>query len=225
MSDRRYPLLNKVMFIGRLVRDCEVRFLESGTQITRFSIALDGAAHRGLDAAFLDFSKIGDFNVAEYLKKGTQVFVEGHIAQTRKEEDGQKRTYTNFLCERLSLLGSARSSDELNPVVRKEEDTGFDELDMPFIDDSVFDEPIEAKEGRVNHGEKVFHLLEEHYGKSDEWTRNRLILLTGLVKSVTGKSPKSVSLAGLKGQLESIPAYDAQKLVTQLYKREGAESV
>jgi hypothetical protein len=76
-ENRRYPLLNKVMFIGRLVRDCEVKFLESSTQITHFSIALDGAAHRGMD----------------------------------KEVDGQKRTFTNFMCDRLSLLGSAKQQD------------------------------------------------------------------------------------------------------------------
>jgi single-strand DNA-binding protein len=219
--DRRYPLLNKVMFIGRLVRDCEVKFLETGTQITQFSIALDGAAHRGMDAAFINFSNIGDFNVAEYLKKGTQVFVEGHIDQTRKEVDGQKRTFTNFLCDRLQLLSAARSSDELNSVVQKENDEAFNALDMPSIDESFFYEPmIDAKEGSVNHGKNVFQLLEEHYGESSEWTKNRLTLLTGLVKSATGKSPKSVSVAGLKGQLASIPAYDAQKLVTQLYKRQ-----
>jgi single-strand DNA-binding protein len=213
--DRRYPLLNKVMFIGRLVRNCEVKFLESGTQITQFSIALDGSGNRGTEAAFIDFSKIGDFNVAEYLKKGTQVFIEGHIDQTRKEVDGQKRTFTNFLCDRLQLLSSTRSVEEGGA----EHDEVFDELDMPSIDESVFDEPIlDANEG-VNHGKNVFQLLEEHYGKSSEWTKNRLILITGLVKGVTGKSPKSMSLAGLKGQLASIPAYDAQKLVTQLYKK------
>ena len=121
-ENRRYPLLNKVMFIGRLVRDCEVKFLESGTQITHFSIALDGAAHRGMDAAFIDFSKIGEFNVAEYLKKGTQVYVEGHIDQTRKEVDGQKRTFTNFMCDRLSLLGSAKQQDEDLPNMGQEDE-------------------------------------------------------------------------------------------------------
>ena len=121
-ENRRYPLLNKVMFIGHLVRDCEVRFLESGTQITTFAIAVDGAASRGLDTAFIDFSKIGDFKVAEYLKKGTQVYVEGHIDQVRKEVDGQKRTFTNFMCDRLSLLSSAKHQEEGLPDMAQEDE-------------------------------------------------------------------------------------------------------
>lgn len=111
-TDRRYPLLNKVMMIGNLVRDCEVQYLDSGIQITKFSIALDGAAQKGQEAAFIDFTKLGEFKVAEHLKKGRQVLVEGHIDQTRKEIDGQKRTFTNFLCDRLQLLGGPKNAEE-----------------------------------------------------------------------------------------------------------------
>jgi single-strand DNA-binding protein len=197
--DRRYPLLNKVMFIGRLVRDCEVKFLESATQITRFSIALDGAAHRGMDAAFIDFSKIGDFNVAEYLKKGTQVFVEGHIDQTRKEEDGQKRTFTNFMCDRLQLLSAARSSEEDNAL---SEEDDFD--------------PFGTEPAKANHGDALFTLFVERYGNPETWNKKQFTSLTRWVKEQTGTPAISASLEGMKAQLAAIPKAEALSLAQKM---------
>jgi single-strand DNA-binding protein len=200
--ERRYPLLNKVMFIGRLVRDCEVKYLESGTQITHFSIALDGAGNRGTEAAFIDFSKIGEFNVAEYLKKGTQVFVEGHIDQTRKEVDGQKRTFTNFLCDRLQLLAAARSSEEANAV------PGADDFD-PF-------EPEPNKMSQTQHADKLFSLLIDHYGDPKTWNRKQFTSLTRWVEERTGTPAVSVSLEGLKAQLAAIPKVEALSLAEKM---------
>jgi single-strand DNA-binding protein len=200
--DRRYPLLNKVMFIGRLVRDCEVKYLESGTQITHFSIALDGAGNRGTEAAFIDFSKIGEFNVAEYLKKGTQVFVEGHIDQTRKEVDGQKRTFTNFLCDRLQLLSAARSSDEPHAT------TGEDDFD-PFGTEPT-------KTSQTQHADKLFNLLVDHYGDPKTWNRKQFTSLTRWVEERTGTPAVSVSLEGLKAQLAAIPKAEALSLAEKM---------
>ncbi len=220
--DRRYPLLNKVMFIGRLVRDCEVKYLESGTQITHFSIAIDGSGNRGTEAAFIDFSKLGDFNVAEYLKKGTQVFVEGHIDQTRKEVDGQKRSFTNFLCDRLQLLSAARSSDESDITATSKEEN-FDWPEVEF-NDPDFDPPNPPKD-KMNHAERVLEVLEERYGASADWKRNKITMITSWVKGVTGVGSESLSVEGLKAQLAGIPAYDAQALVTRIYKSKSAESL
>jgi single-strand DNA-binding protein len=202
--DRRYPLLNKVMFIGRLVRDCEVKYLESGTQITHFSIAIDGSGNRGTEAAFIDFSKIGEFNVAEYLKKGTQVFVEGHIDQTRKEVDGQKRTFTNFLCDRLQLLSAARSSDD--PTISGvSEDDDFDPFET---------EPV--KTHQTQHADKLFNLLVDHYGDPKTWNRKQFTSLTRWVEERTGTPAVSVSLEGLKAQLAAIPKAEAQTLAEKM---------
>jgi single stranded DNA-binding protein len=169
-NGRRYPLLNKVMFIGRLVRDCEVKYLESGTQITHFCIALDGAGNQGTEAAFLDFSKIGEFNVSEYLKKGTKIFVEGHIDQARKEVDGKKRTFTNFLCDRLQLLSGTRSSDDPIATISEED---FDLFDA---------EPI--KTNYINLEDKGAQKVFLHLQKHTSITEQELIQMLGTARQV-----------------------------------------
>jgi single stranded DNA-binding protein len=169
-NGRRYPLLNKVMFIGCLVRDCEVKYLETGAQITHFCIALDGAGNRGTEAAFLDFSRIGEFNVVEYLKKGTKIFVEGHIDQARKEVDGKKRTFTNFVCDRLQLLSAARSSDDSNATISEED---FDLLDGEPSKTDYID--LEDK-----GAQKVFLHLQKH----TSITERELIQMLGTARQV-----------------------------------------
>ncbi len=174
--ERRYPLLNKVMFIGRLVRDGEVKYLESGTQITHFSVALDGAGNRGTEAAFIDFSKIGEFNVAEYLKKGTQVFVEGHIDQARKEVDGQKRTFTNFMCDRLRLLSARRNFEEINSIIDGNESDAY-ETSPTQVD------PLDFEDANVG---RVFLHIQEHRSI----TEAELVAMLGSTRKVRSFSLK-----------------------------------
>ncbi len=108
---KKFAKLNMVQFIGRLTRDCEVRYLESGTQITNFSIAVDGSANKGEESAFLNFSKVGEFPVSQYLLQGTEVLVIGRLEQSRTEKDGVKQTYYNFQADRITLLGSPKTDD------------------------------------------------------------------------------------------------------------------
>ncbi len=207
--DRRYPLLNKVMFIGRLVRDGEVKYLESGTQITHFSIALDGSANRGTEAAFIDFSKIGEFNVAEYLKKGTQVFVEGHIDQTRKEVEGQKRTFTNFMCDRLQLLNASRSTQEGGAGPEVDED-----FDLSGAES-------EATPDADGYADQLLQLLEAKYGDSSKWAKKHFTSLTRWVEERTGTPAASTTLEGIKGQLAAIPPENAQDLYKKMQQAFG----
>ena len=106
--------LNKVMLIGNLGRDAETRHTQSGTAVTNFTVA---TARRYKDAEgnwrdATDWHDVvlwrGD-RVAPYLRKGTQVYVEGRL-QTRSYEDqsGQKRYRTEVVCDSfgLMLLGS-----------------------------------------------------------------------------------------------------------------------
>ncbi|MDQ6772522.1 MAG: single-stranded DNA-binding protein [Candidatus Dormibacteraeota bacterium] len=110
--------LNKVMLIGRLTRDPEMRYTPSGQAVTSFSIATNRYAG-GADGERREFTdyhncvawNIGKRNLAElagqYLKKGSLVYVEGRM-QTRSWEgqDGQKRRTTEVVINDLEFLES-----------------------------------------------------------------------------------------------------------------------
>lgn len=105
--------LNKVMLIGNLTRDPELRYTASGTAIAKFGLAIsrqwtgkDG--QKGEDTCFVDVSVWGrqGENVAQYLKKGRPCFVEGRLEYSKWEtQDGQKRSKLEVVGERIQFLG------------------------------------------------------------------------------------------------------------------------
>src|SRR5205809_3093632 len=111
-------ILNKVMLIGRLTRDPEMRYTPSGQPVTSFSIATNryGGGTEGERKEFTDYHNIGAWNigrrllaelVARYTKKGSMVYVEGRL-QTRSWEgqDGQKRRTTEVVANDVQFLDS-----------------------------------------------------------------------------------------------------------------------
>ncbi|MGI8608061.1 MAG: single-stranded DNA-binding protein [Candidatus Dormibacteria bacterium] len=114
--------LNKAMLIGRLTRDPEMRYTPSGAAVTNFSIATNryGTDASGEKKEFADFHNIvawnqGKRNLAEicaqFLKKGSLVYVEGRL-QTRSWEgqDGQKKSRTEINVTDVEFLESRRDS-------------------------------------------------------------------------------------------------------------------
>ncbi len=110
--------LNKVMIIGNLGRDPEMRFTPSGRPVTSFSVAVS----RSWNAPDGDrreetewFNVIAWGNLAEtckqYLSKGRQVYLEGRL-QTRRWQDseGKKQVSTELVAQEMILLGDRRDS-------------------------------------------------------------------------------------------------------------------
>ncbi len=105
--------LNKVMIIGRLGREPEMRYTPSGRPVTSFTVATsrtwtspDGERHEETDW----FNVVAWGNLAEickqYLVKGQQVYVEGRL-QTRRWEDqeGKKHATTEIVANEMIMLG------------------------------------------------------------------------------------------------------------------------
>jgi single-strand DNA-binding protein len=106
--------VNKVFLLGNVGKDPEIRSTPSGTTVATFSLA---TADRRKDAQgnwsdstewhnLVAFQRTAEI-VRDYVKKGTQLFVEGKI-QTRSwddKESGQKKYRTEILVNELSLLG------------------------------------------------------------------------------------------------------------------------
>jgi len=112
--------VNKVFLLGNVGKDPEIRSTPSGTTVATFSLA---TADRRKDAQgnwadstewhnLVAFQRTAEI-VRDYVKKGTQIFVEGKI-QTRSwddKESGQKKYRTEILVNELSLLGKPGSGE------------------------------------------------------------------------------------------------------------------
>jgi len=105
--------VNKVILIGNLGRDPEVRYLPSGDAVANFSIATteEWKDKNGDMQEQTEWHRIAFFGrqaeiCGEYLRKGSSVYVEGRI-QTRKwnDKDGNERTTTEIRGDRMQMLG------------------------------------------------------------------------------------------------------------------------
>lgn len=128
--------LNKMMIIGHLGRDPEMRYTPSGRPVTTFSVATsrswhssDGERHEETEW----FNVVAWGNLAEicnqHLHKGQQVYVEGRL-QTRRWEDadGNKHFTTELVAREMIMLGDRRESDgggEYSADVDEEEELPF----------------------------------------------------------------------------------------------------
>ena len=110
--------MNKVILMGRLTRDPEVRYStgENSLALARFSIAVDRRFRRGQDGAEADFfnctafGKQGEF-VEKYLKKGTKVLLSGRIQNDNyTNRDGQKVQAVQIIAEEIEFAESKNAS-------------------------------------------------------------------------------------------------------------------
>ena len=100
--------MNKAILVGRLTRDPEVRDTQGGTKVAKFSLAIN---RRGKDGGtdYINctaFGKTAEL-AAQYLRKGSQIYVEGSI-RTRKWQDqatGQDRYATEIRVDQMQMLG------------------------------------------------------------------------------------------------------------------------
>lgn len=142
--------LNQCQFIGRLGKDPEVRYMPSGKAVTSFSIAVgsswtkDGEKQESTEWVSISaFDKLAEI-CGEYLKKGSQVFIQGRLKTDKYEKDGQTHYSTKVIADRMQMLGGKTAADEEKPEPKRHGDrpggahnrpaTGFDEMsdDIPF---------------------------------------------------------------------------------------------
>jgi single-strand DNA-binding protein len=136
--------LNKVMIIGHLGRDPEMRYTPSGRPVTTFTVAtsrswntVDGERHQETEW----FNVVAWGNLAEickqYLTKGQQVYVEGRL-QTRHWEDkeGVKHSSVEIVSSEMMMLGDRRDAGSVEKqtaeVSDESEPTSTDEDEFPF---------------------------------------------------------------------------------------------
>lgn len=113
--------MNKVILIGRLARDPELRTTPTNVSVATFSIAVSRPftpqdEQQGTDFINCVIWRRQAENLAKYCHKGSQIAVEGRI-QTRNytAQDGSKRYVTEVMCDNITFLGNSNKSEEKTP--------------------------------------------------------------------------------------------------------------
>ncbi len=126
---------NKVMLMGNLTRDPELRYTSNGSAVTSFGLAVNRKFKQGDewkdDVCFVDITvwgKQGE-NCAEYLSKGRPAFIEGFLKFSTWESDGQKRNKLEVVANTVQFLGS-RGDSSGEASEEKAPTSGED--DVPF---------------------------------------------------------------------------------------------
>lgn len=152
--------LNKVMLIGNLTRDPELRYTPKGTAVADLGIAVnrrvsDGNGNWSDETTFVDVTVWGNTaeNSQKYLTKGRGVFIEGRLQLDTWEDkqSGQKRSKLKVVGENVQFLpegragggGGSRPPSEAQPAQQQEEKPqGGSAADSGDFDDSGDDIPF-----------------------------------------------------------------------------------
>jgi single-strand DNA-binding protein len=111
--------VNKVIIVGNLGRDPEIRYMPSGDAIANIAVATSYKSkdrNTGEQKELTEWHRISFFGrlaeiVGQYLKKGSSVYVEGRL-QTRKytDKDGIERYATDIIAENMQMLGGRQGA-------------------------------------------------------------------------------------------------------------------
>jgi single-strand DNA-binding protein len=102
---------NRVILVGNLTRDPELRYIPSGTAVSDIGLAVNDRVKRGDqwvdETTFVDITLWGrTAEIAnEYLSKGSPVLIEGRLKLDRWEKEGQKHQKLKVVCDRMQMLG------------------------------------------------------------------------------------------------------------------------
>jgi len=116
-------MYNKVILVGNLSRDVELRYTPNGTAVAKFGLAtnrtyIDPATkEKKQEVMFIDITIFGRAaeSANQYLKKGSQVLVEGRLVlNSWTGQDGQKRSKHEILAESLKFLGKNENKSNNN---------------------------------------------------------------------------------------------------------------
>ena len=140
-------MINRVVLVGRLTRDPELRRANSGTSICSFTVAVDNRMRNpdgSKSASFIPctvFQQTAD-NMTKFLRKGSLVGIEGRLSQRSfVRQDGTKGSVIEVICDSVQFLEpkSQNSSDEPTGFVSdipagSDVEKNLDTLDLPDDD-------------------------------------------------------------------------------------------
>lgn len=119
---------NKVILVGNLTRDPELRYTPKGTAIAKLGVAVNrvwttDTGEKREEATFVDVDVFGRTaeNVGQYLRKGSPLLIEGRLRLDTWEDKqtSQKRSKLGVVAEVVQFLGSPRGSDNAAPATAR----------------------------------------------------------------------------------------------------------
>lgn len=137
---------NRVILIGNVTRDIQLRYTPGGTAVTDIGMAVNEKRKQGEEwvdeVCFVDVTMFGRTAevASEYLSKGSPVFIEGRLKLDTWEKDGQKHSKIKVVCDKLQLIGAkgegGGGSGKPAPKAKQEEPQReavySDDEDIPF---------------------------------------------------------------------------------------------
>ena len=125
--------LNQCQFIGRLGKDVELRYTPTNDPVANISLACGWKNKEKEGTEWINVTAFGKLAevVAQYLSKGSQVFVQGKMKTEKYTKDGIDRYSTKIIADKIQMLG--KKSDTIEPV-KKQQEPDISELsdDIPF---------------------------------------------------------------------------------------------
>ena len=137
--------MNKVILLGRLTKDPEVRYTQSSnTLVANFTLAVNRRFVKEGDTQTADFinisawAKTGEF-VSKYFKKGQQVAIVGRIqSRNWEDEQGQKRFATDVVAEEVYFAGNKKENNSNTPEDNNFNSSDDNEFEIPNDSDLPF---------------------------------------------------------------------------------------
>ena len=126
--------MNRIVLVGRLVRDCEPSVLPgTGTGKITFTLAVNRAYQKDKNNKKVDFipvEMIGNHTtkLAQYMTKGKQVAVEGELNIDVYEKNGEKKSFTKVKADRVEFVGGGKADTNTLP----NEFEAIDDDSLPF---------------------------------------------------------------------------------------------
>ena len=136
--------LNKVLLIGNLTRDPEVRMLPSGRSVCKFGLAMnrnfkDAEGNRREETTFVDVESFGPRGeaLARFFTKGKPIFVEGRLKLDQWEsQTGEKRSRLLVELDNWEFVGSRQDSYDNQPPQQSQ--------DVPQTQSATTEEPVDS---------------------------------------------------------------------------------
>ena len=122
--------LNKVIIIGNLGKDPDIKYTQNGTAVANFSVATTFKPKDGDEKTewhrIVAWDRLAEI-IGEWVKKGSQIYIEGRLQTRSWEKDGVTRYTTEIIAERMLMLGSKdKTQDNFEPKTTPEND------DIPY---------------------------------------------------------------------------------------------
>ena len=127
--------MNNITLLGRLTRDPELKYTQSGKAFTKFSIAVTREFNRD-EADFINciaWDKRAE-TICEYLRKGKRIALQGRLSVRSYEKDGETKWITEVIVDKFDFIDYQKSDTEDNNTKENKNSSAEPE----FIDDDDF---------------------------------------------------------------------------------------